>query len=92
MNLLKYLVIDYVEVRLGKRVVPSMIIRNDATGEGEVELNVFAHSFCCCTSMQLNKMRLHLHIEDGLDGKRGGAKVSCFDSGERVAHFFVSVG
>jgi len=66
--LLKYLVIDFVDVVDGRVVQPGL------DENGEPELNSFAHALCMCTKEQLSMMNLMLHMEDLSDGKRSGSK------------------
>lgn len=72
MNLLKFLTVDFVEMKDG---VP-MVLNADAaaTTTGKTELNGFAQALCMCTPSQLRVMNLELHLRDEDNNKRGGAK------------------
>ena len=71
MNLLKFLVCDFVD-RVNGRPVP---LETDPK-TGQKELNGFAHALCCCTLPQLALMKAHLHLT-GEGDARGGAKEDC---------------
>lgn len=71
MNLLKFLVCDFVD-KVSGRPVP---LETDPK-TGQKELNGFAHALCCCTLPQLALMKAHLHLT-GEGDARGGAKEDC---------------
>ncbi len=62
MTLLKYLVLDFVEIQNGKPTT--------AAGNSD-QLNIFAQVFCTLTVAQYKMMNLELHVEGD---QRGGAK------------------
>jgi len=71
MNLLKFLVCDFVDKVKGRPVPLETDPRT-----GQKELNGFAHALCCCTATQLALMKAHLHVT-GENDARGGARDDC---------------
>lgn len=69
MNLLKYLVLEYVEISGGEPVAVNV----DAAS-GLPELNPFAYALCCLPVGQLRIANWETHLLLGDNDKRGGAK------------------